>query len=663
MNESNARVTRNILSLLATQVGSWMVTLVLTLVVPHYLGINVFGLYSFIGTFVGFFTLGMSVGAGTYLTWRIAREPGEAAALTFNTLALQLPLGVVFGALALTTLPLFAKHEHVLPLTVALLLSSMLSTLTATCIAGLNGLQIMRTPAMIGLGTAALGAGLTITCVILDKGVQAVAIVSLISQGLTFLAILAYAQRKLHMRPAIDLGLWPRIVRGGLPFFIWSVVLTWYWQIDIPLLKLLSGPNSDAVVGWYAAANRIIGIPVFLPNIIVTALLPALSRERSADSPEFRALASRALRLVIAINIPASVGTMMLAPGLTSLLHYPANFAPLEPLIVILAWNMPLVALDMVLGTILVSIGKQRLWTVVGVAAAVVNPLVNLWAIPFAQQHTGNGAIAASLTTIMSELIMFIGAMALRPKGIFTGADLFYVMRCLLAAGMMAPAVWGLSQQRFIGAAPAVVYGLVIYVAVAYLLRVFTDEDIKKLVGVVGARLGIENAEGVTVEHMRVIIRTRITHGPGIGRIRHISAALPIAVTTSLARAPLGVERARAIIHAQVHASIARGYLRVANRQGWPRIRRMAPSGIAPSGVALANEAVYVNVDEAMRDANEAITEPMPVTRTLVAHGEQAGQVEEQTLPAEHAVPALAGATRVDGPLGQRPAQSGRIKI
>lgn len=489
------RVVRNIIALLVNQLGTWTVTFVLTLVVPTYLGLHIFGLYSFVGTFVGFFALAMNLGTGTYLTWRIAREPQEAGKLTFNTLMLQLPLGIASGVLALTLMPLFDKHPDVTKLTLLMLFSTLLSALTSTCVAAMSGLQRMRTPATLNVIGSGLGAALIVLCVQVNAGVLSIAAVGVLSQLVTFTATLLYTQVRIKMHPRLNVRLWPKIVAGGMPFFLWSVVLLWYWQIDIPLLKVLCGAHGDDVVGWYAAANKIIGIPVFLPNVVVTALLPALSRERSADSPTFRALASRGIRLVAAVNIPAAVGMTMLSNSLTSLLHYPPNFDRVAPLIVILSWNMPLVAVDMVLGTVLVALGRQKAWTFVGVIAAVLNPLVNLWAIPYAQSVWSNGAIAASLTTIMSELIMLGGALYLCPKTIFSKGDIFYIVRCLFAAALMVPAIWGLASQQNVGVLAAVAYGLVLYVMAAYTLQIIRNDDLSKLWTAVSSKAGIDSAE------------------------------------------------------------------------------------------------------------------------------------------------------------------------
>jgi O-antigen/teichoic acid export membrane protein len=486
------RVIRNILALLANQVGSWLVTFVITLVVPSYLGASVYGLYSFAYSYIGFFALGMQLGIGTYLTWRIAREPEMATRLTFNALIMQIPLGITCVAAALLVLPAVDANPTTFMLVVLIAISTALGTLNTTCGAALAGFQIMRVPAFINLFTSASGALLILLAIYFKVGLLPFAAAGILSQSVGLIFFLAYTHKKIGLVPKLDLPLWRTIVLGGLPFFTWSAVLLFYWQVDVTMLKVLV---NDTVVGWYAAANRLISIPIFLPTIVVAAILPALSHERSATSLRFRELASRSIRVVALVGIPAAAGMILLASNLFRLLHFPQDFDPGIPLLVILSLNIPLVAIDMVLATVVIALGRQKAWTCVGLIAAVVNPLINLWAIPFTQERFANGAIGAAAVTVFTEFIMFSGAMYLRPRTIFTRWDIWYIVRCLLGAGVMVPAVWALSS--LVGIVPAVAYGFVIYALAAYTLQLFGKQDIDALLRAVTSKLGISDLSQV----------------------------------------------------------------------------------------------------------------------------------------------------------------------
>ncbi|HEX3271932.1 MAG TPA: flippase [Ktedonobacterales bacterium] len=486
------RVVRNIIALFINQVGNWIITLVLTIALPRYLGVNEFGLYSFALAFVGFFALGMKLGTGTYLSWRIPREPEMAGRLTFNTLLLQLPLILVCSAVAIIVVPLLDDSPLMLQVTLLLLLATSISSLSATLSSGLTGLQIMKIPAFIMLGGAALDTGLVLAGMHFNISLVVIAAFSALSEVAIFVVMAIYALPRLHLNFHIDPTLWRAILLGGLPFFAWSVVLLFYWQVDITMIKAMVPHDADAVVGWYAAASRLTNIPLFLPMIVVAPLLPALSAERNADSPKFRDMVSRSLRLVTLVALPAGAAVMVLSNQVTDLLHYPKGFEPVSILLRILALNVPLVAIDMILGTALIAAARQRAWTVVGVIAGIFNPLVNLWAIPFTQARFGNAAIGAAVVTVATELVMFGGALYLRPKGVFSRWDAWYAARCLIATAVMVPVVILFSRVAEVGLFASMIYGAITYAAVAYSLKLVRDDEILSLVSIVTSRVGVQ---------------------------------------------------------------------------------------------------------------------------------------------------------------------------
>jgi len=52
---------------------------------------------------------------------------------------------------------------------------------------------------------------------------------------------------------------------------------------------------------------------------------------------------------------------------------------------------------------------RQRQWIVVGIIAAVFNPLLNLIAIPLTAHAYGNGATGAAMITVATEFLMLSG--------------------------------------------------------------------------------------------------------------------------------------------------------------------------------------------------------------------------------------------------------------
>ena len=134
-----------------------------------------------------------------------------------------------------------------------------------------------------------------------------------------------------------------------------------------------------------------------------------------------------------------------------------------------------LVCVDVVLGTVLIARGKEKPWAVMAIAAAVFNPLVNLWAIPLTTRLYGNGGIGASMATLLTEGLMMGGALWLMPKGIFTCRNLWAGLKgCALGAAMvLLLRVWGEQNLAWL-----IFAGAVFYLPLALLIGVLPREDL-----------------------------------------------------------------------------------------------------------------------------------------------------------------------------------------
>ena len=211
----------------------------------------------------------------------------------------------------------------------------------------------------------------------------------------------------------LDVRFWKAIVKGGFPFFVLAALLVVYGTIDVPLLQVMTG---SAEVGWYA-----LGVPVgerarVLRRRRLHRVLPRSSAEGVQLNPAFGSLANRAIRIAVLVATPAAIGIAMIASPFITLL-YRGDFQQAIPLLQILALHIPIVSLDIILGSVAMASDRQRQWVIVSIIATLFNPLLNLVAIPASQHAFHNGAIGAAVVTVLTELILMVGGIALRPEG------------------------------------------------------------------------------------------------------------------------------------------------------------------------------------------------------------------------------------------------------
>ncbi len=342
--------------------------------------------------------------------------------------------------------------------------------------AGLTGLQLLAGVARWNMIQGVVG-GLTSLVILEHNGSLILATLAL---NLSFLIPIPANLRKiwpyLKADHRVTYRLCNEIFRGGIPYFILAALLVVYGTIDIPILQALTGSDE---VGWYALAYRWVSVPALFAVTVATAFFPALSAEGRRVGTAFTQLANGALRLVVFVATPAAVGIALIAQPFLDVLYH-GEFNEAVSLLRILAIHIPIVGLDVILGSTVMAADRQRSWVRVSVVASMFNPLLNLFAIPWSEQLFGNGAIGAAIVTVLTELMLMVGAIALRPAGVLDRATLNALLRMILASLTMVPVVLAL------GSAPLVVLvvaGAVTYGLASVALRTISFADLRRWSG------------------------------------------------------------------------------------------------------------------------------------------------------------------------------------
>jgi O-antigen/teichoic acid export membrane protein len=216
-------------------------------------------------------------------------------------------------------------------------------------------------------------------------------------------------------------------------------------------------------------------MPAFLAASVATAFFPALSAQNVHIPEVFARTANRALHLVVLVATPAAIGIAVLAGPFIQMLYGP-EFEQAVPLMRILALHIPIVGMDIVLGTVVVAADRQRQWVIVGVIAALFNPLLNLAAIPLTEQAFGNGAIGAAVITVFTELILMIGALRLRPAGVLDPITSRTLVRIGAASLCMVPVLMVLHDLPL---GVLVVVGVLTYGVASLALRTISLSELR----------------------------------------------------------------------------------------------------------------------------------------------------------------------------------------
>jgi O-antigen/teichoic acid export membrane protein len=468
--------------MLSAQPITWVASFLTTILVPRYLGADDLGALAVAMTIAALVGTVATLGVPSYLTRRAATEPEQALAEGSSALVLLVGASVLAAALTAVVLPIAGLSVEPLAVLWLSLFGMVVATAQSVVFALLVGQQRHARFAWLNAMGVLCTTIVSLGVLVATDSVTLYFATSVGTMALITVASWLSSGYRLHRR-SFDTGRFRTLVRAGLPFVGYQVALRVYGEIDRVLLALLS---SQAVVGWYFAAYRIISIPVFIPTLITTPLLPALSRHAD-DPPVFQQTLQKTVVLALLTNVPISALIIACAPAIPGLLGWPEEFRNAVPLMMILAIHQPFVALDMVLGTALIARKDERRWFYVALAAAVFNPVLNLVLIPIFDRAVDNGAVGAAILTVATELFMLAGALALLPRGSVDRRTVLLGGRVICAGVCM----WAVTAALRLYSLPlAFAGGCAAFAVAALLLRVVLPRDLRAVTALSRQMLG-----------------------------------------------------------------------------------------------------------------------------------------------------------------------------
>ena len=265
--------------------------------------------------------------------WRLANKIATMAAVVLGALCV---LGIIFSPQLVATLaPGFNPDKAALTVTLTRIMFPfiLLVSLAALVMGMLNAKNVFGMPAMassfFNLGSIVGGVGLGYY---LDPhfgplALYGLAIGTLIGGGLQLAVQLPHLHR-LGFRYRPDFGWRDPGVAAVLALMGPSVIAASTTQFNVLINSIFASKLGDGPIFWLAIAFRLMQLPLGLFGVALgTVTLPLLSRLVAVGNlPAFRSELSRGMRLAFLLTIPCTVGLMMLAEPIVSVLYQHGRF-------------------------------------------------------------------------------------------------------------------------------------------------------------------------------------------------------------------------------------------------------------------------------------------------------------------------------------------------
>jgi O-antigen/teichoic acid export membrane protein len=464
-------LARNVSMLFASQIVTWSISLVLIVMVPRYLGPAAIGQYrigeaiwAIAGVLSGF-------GTGTAISLAVARDRTNGPSLIAPVVLARLVLFAVVAAVA-TVLVVSGHGMDFGAVFVFLGVAMLLSSIGSVAAAALQGFEDLTLPARADIAYKLANAVAVVVALLLGANVAVVAFIAAGAAGFHTWMLHRYLRRYVRVRWRTDLAAAWRAARRGTPYFVGGVILVVYHQIDTIVLALLL---DDETVGWYAAADRLVASTLFVPTVVMTALFPVLARLSSQSAEAAARLLDDAFRTLILLALPVGAGTIMIASPLTVLL-FGQEFAEAGPVLAVFGVVTMIMFLTILLGQFAVATGRERFFFgMLGLATVATVPL-DLVLVPFTDRVFANGAIGGALAYVVTETFLLVTAVAVLAPHLVNRATAGRLVRCVVAATLMALAVW---PVRSLFPLVPVAVGVVVYGTALAVMRTFDDRELE----------------------------------------------------------------------------------------------------------------------------------------------------------------------------------------
>jgi putative peptidoglycan lipid II flippase len=221
-------------------------------------------------------------------------------------------------------------------------------------------------------------------------------------------------------------------------------------QVNVFVNTWLATGEGTGAVSWLGYAFRLMYLPLGIFGVsIATASLPGISRRAAAnDLTGMRDTVSTSLALMVTLNVPATVGLIVLAHPIVALLFERGRFTAADTAATagaLVAYAVGLTGYSVVkiASPTFYALGESRTPVLVSTLSVLTNAVLN---IMFVRQFGYRGlALGTSLTALLNAGLLIL-LLRRRLDGLHLRHLSSVLVRVSIASAVMGAAAWGLDR-------------------------------------------------------------------------------------------------------------------------------------------------------------------------------------------------------------------------
>lgn len=465
-------VTRNVATLVAAQMVTWLAAMGLSVAQSRFLGpsgIGTIGLAWSLWTVAG---VVVTFGVPTLITIEAARSPAAGASIAGTSIRYQ-PLPAAAAFVVVQTYGWLSGYDRTTLIVLAVVgATALFQSCAATLRAFSYGMERMGATSLIDVLHRV--AFVTIVVLVLWAGGGPIGSVGTnLAVTVSNLLILAMVLRRRIPIPIHGTFKdYRAILRRSRSYFMNEAIIVVYQQVDVIVISTLLTTTS---LGYYSVSTLLFGTLLFLPNIVATSTFPVLSRLHAHAPAAATQYLEQSFGTMMLISGPIIAATPALGNEIISLLYGP-KFADAGPILRLMGLVLLFTIPSIMLGRYALVVGRQRAWAVASAIAAAVTIPLDIVLVDRCEAWFDNGALAGAITFVITEAFLALFGVIVVAPGILHRRLGLRLLKIGVAAVAMYTVTWKL-RKMFIVIPPAA--GVATYLVVVVLLRAISASEME----------------------------------------------------------------------------------------------------------------------------------------------------------------------------------------
>jgi O-antigen/teichoic acid export membrane protein len=310
------KVAYNTVAQIIGKLASSLLGLLAISLMARYLGLNGFGEYTTIITYLSFFAVLTDFGL-TLVTTQMINQTGNkdddqwTNKILSNLMAFRLLSAIIFLGLA-PLIVLFLPYSANIKIGIAVTAISFIFIALNQVLVGLFQKKLRMDKVSISefAGRIILLLGIYLA-IRMDGGLIGVLIISVISSAVNFSLNYLFAAKFSIIKLRFDWPIWLELINKSWPLAITIFFNLIYLRADTLLLSLFK-PQSE--VGLYGAAYKVVDVLITLPFMFAGIILPIITKlYNESNLPKFKDIMQRSADFMIMLAVPIAVGAQFLS--------------------------------------------------------------------------------------------------------------------------------------------------------------------------------------------------------------------------------------------------------------------------------------------------------------------------------------------------------------